>query len=331
MKRPKIDLQTEVPLFDLWSIARGGPGRRDRLSPAEIQQVARTVTRTPEVMVKVLSRAGRTVPDVKRHLDYLDRGGEVALHTDTGESLTGKHASRELLEDWDLDLDAARSRAGLGAGMHRPGRLIHKLLFSMPAGTPPDKVLKAVQKLVREEFALRHRYAMALHTDEPHPHVHVVVKALGEDGQRLNIYKPTLRRWRRMFAENLRELGVPANATERSIRGRTRGAKRDPIYRANLRGESRYFRDHEASAMRVSASAMEIDAQAKQGLLRTRREILRAWDMVRAALDASGHRELAEATKRFASNLPPVRTEREWVTEDIAERSRAHTPSPPSR
>jgi hypothetical protein len=40
-------------------------------------------------------------------------------------------------------------------------------MFSMPAGTPPEKVLTAVQNFAREEFALKHRYAMVLHTDEP--------------------------------------------------------------------------------------------------------------------------------------------------------------------
>jgi hypothetical protein len=47
----------------------------------------------------------------------------------------------------------------------------------MPAGTPPEKLLAAVRKFAQEEFALQHRYAMVLHTDQKHPHVHVVVKA----------------------------------------------------------------------------------------------------------------------------------------------------------
>jgi len=44
----------EGQLFDLLSFGRAGPGRRDRLSPAHIEQIARTVARTPEVMIKVL-------------------------------------------------------------------------------------------------------------------------------------------------------------------------------------------------------------------------------------------------------------------------------------
>src|SRR6266851_1334601 len=97
----------------------------------------------------------------------------------------------------------------------KPRKLVHNIIFSMPPGTPPQKVLQAVRKLALNEWQFKHRYAMALHTDDDHPHVHVVVKAGSEQGERLNIKKATLRDWRRQFAANLRELGVAANATER--------------------------------------------------------------------------------------------------------------------
>ena len=64
----------------------------------------------------------------------------------------------------------------------------------------------------REEFALERRYAMVVHNDEPHPHVHVVIEAVSEQGVRLNIRKATLRDWRREFARHLRAHGVEANA-----------------------------------------------------------------------------------------------------------------------
>ena len=60
----------------------------------------------------------------------------------------------------------------------------------MSKGTPPEKLLKAVRVFAREKFALQHRYAMALHTDQGHPHVHLIVKAVSEQGVRLNIRPP---------------------------------------------------------------------------------------------------------------------------------------------
>jgi len=92
----------------------------------------------------------------------------------------------------------------------------------MPAGTPSHSAAARLRKLARDQFGSTYRHALVLHTDEPHPHVHVVVKAVGEHGNRLNIRKATLRDWRHDFAANLRELGVAANATERAVRGNSK-------------------------------------------------------------------------------------------------------------
>src|SRR5690606_12686973 len=124
----------------------------------------------------------------------------------------------------------------------KPPKLVHKLVFSMPPGTPPQKVLSAVRNFAREEFYGQHRYAFVLHTDEPHPHVHMVLKAVSEEGVRLNIKKVTLRHWRSQFAHHLRAQGVAANATERAVRGESRSAMKDGIYRASRRGDSTYIR-----------------------------------------------------------------------------------------
>jgi hypothetical protein len=182
--------------------------------------VARTAARTPEVVVKVLSGGATSAKAVMRHLDYVGRKGEVELHTDDGEALKGRDAATELPEDWNLDLEEAGAQKRIGRGTKaKPVRLVHKIVFSMPAGTDSKKVLTGVQNLCREEFALKHRYVMALHTDDPHPHVHVILKAVSEQGTRLNIKKAHLKEWRFKFAAHLRDLGVAANATPRQFRG----------------------------------------------------------------------------------------------------------------
>jgi hypothetical protein len=59
---------------------------------------------------------------------------------------------KELLEDWDLDLEEHRRKADFEARSdRRPPRLVHKLMFSMPEGTPRDKVVAAVKNFAREE------------------------------------------------------------------------------------------------------------------------------------------------------------------------------------
>ena len=311
------------PLFDLGSYARRGPGRRDHLTPSQAEQVARTVGRTPEVMVKVLPRGANDLGAVRRHLDYIGRKGNVDLETDDGEKLRDTQAGKDLVEDWDLELDAQRSRADL---VSRPGktppRLVHKLMFSMPAGTPPGHVLRAVQNFCREEFALKHRYAMALHTDEPHPHVHVLVKALSEQSERLNIRKATLRHWRMEFARHLRALGVPANATQRYVRGERSPQKSDGIYRANLRGKSTHMRERAESVARDLSHGGVLVEPGKRKLIETYEAVRRAWWTVSEVLVRDRQPELAAQVRRFADQMPAPLTERERLAEKLIGRMR---------
>ena len=308
----------EGPVFDLQSHGRRGPGLHDRLSPAQIQQIARTVARTPEVMVKVLPAGANSLAAVRQHLAYVGRQGDVELQTDDGQRLQGREAAADLIEDWDLDLAACQSGLGGFQGRRAP-RLVHKLVFSMPAGTPATKVLLATQGFCREQFALKHRYVLALHTDEPHPHIHVIIKAISEQGERLNICKAILRDWREEFASQLRLVGVPANATPRFVRGETRPRKFDGIFRAAQRGASTHLRE------RVKAAAMELRGAnrpvepAKLQLQQTRREVERRWHATSETLRSQGQTALAEQARRFADGLPPVRTEREWRMAGLVE------------
>jgi Relaxase/Mobilisation nuclease domain len=312
------------PLFDLASYARRGPGRRDHLTPGQIAQIARTVRRSPEVMVKVLSRGGQDMTAVSRHLDYLRlrEDGQREVETDDGRRLTGEGVTRDLLEDWDLDLEEHRHRSDLDARGGGSRKLVHKLLFSMPAGTPPDKVLASVKNFAREEFGLKYRYAMVLHTDEPHPHVHMVVKAVSEQGKRLHIRKATLREWREGFARHLRAAGVQANATPRHIRGETAPRKSDGIYRASLRGESTHMRERTEAVARDLWKGEERTEPGKWKLTQTRQEIRSAWRAVSEGLMRAGQFDLAAQVKRFLDQLPPPLTEREWVAAKLLERGR---------
>lgn len=320
MPRRLVDLRgAGAPLLDIVSHARPGVARRDRLSQSFIEHITLTVRRAPEVMVKVLTQGQPTLNGVRRHLDYLRlrEEGELEIETDDGRNFTGKNAAKDLTEEWDLALDAARPRTHLGPARTRSAKLVHKVVFSMPAGTPPGKVLEAVKNFAREEFALKHRYAMVLHTDEPHPHVHLVVKAMSEQGERLHIRKETLRGWRREFAQQLRALGVAANATERAVRGNSRSPKLDGIYRAEERGACR------RTLARIAAVNGELSGgrlQAEPGrstLLNTRREVEEGWRSVSQRLVDEGHRELAAEVDRFVSQLPPPRTDREQIAESL--------------
>jgi len=317
-----FNVYKEKALLDLSSYARHGPERIDHVSPAQIEQIARTVRRVPEVMIKV--SGGSTSPKgVATHFHYIDRHGALEIETDEGERRQGNSTATDLTDDWDLEADAAESRAPYtGQPGRKPSKLVHNVILSMPAGTPPAGLLAASRAFAREQFAFQHRYAMVLHTDQDHPHVHLVVKAMSQHGERLNMRKATLREWRSEFACHLREHGIAANATERAVRGESKTHKRDGIYRAMRRGESTHLR------ARVDAVAKDLrdgtfrTEPGKTTLLDTRKEVERGWQAVRYLLASQGQHALATQVSRFVGQLPSAKTERERLAEQLLDHVR---------
>jgi hypothetical protein len=170
---------------------------------------------------------------------------------------------------------------------------------------------------------------MVLHTDEPHPHVHMVVKAMSEQGVRLNIRKATLREWRREFSHHLREQGIEANATERAVRGQYRSSKKDAIYRADLRGASTYMRNY-AQRLRDERPRQVPGFQlGLRKLATTRREVQYGWAAVADRLQAAGQTTLATVVHKFAAQLPSVRTD--WRAPWPIKRLHEHSLEQPQR
>jgi hypothetical protein len=270
------------------------------------------------------------VRGVATHLGYLEKRAD--LETDEGEVLTEKGLARKLLKDWDLELDEGRrhTQRGIGAGRRTP-KLVHNLVFSMPKGTPPEKLHKAVKKFAMEKFGAQHRYAMALHTDQAHPHVHMVVKARGEHGGRLNIYKATLREWRRDFARYLRELGVEANATERWVRGSQYPNRKTGTYRAAARGDSIVMRECAESVARAIRQRAFASEPGKAKLVATGREVQAGWLGFADAVEREGMRDLAGQVRRFVERMPAPRSDRERIAEQLLARVRAQERAPPTR
>jgi len=306
------------PLFDIRSFGR--LGRMDRTGiRADVEQLMRTVARAPEVMVKVSGGAG-SVKGAIAHLRYIDRHGKLELETDEGSTLKGDEVARALVSEWDLEASQAHARSPYrGQGGRRPAKLLHNVILSMPKGTPPDKLLAASRAFAREQFGLQHRYALVVHTDQDHPHVHLVVKAVSEEGRRLNIRRATLREWRSQFAHHLREQGIAANATERAVRGRTHSTFKDAIYRASLRGESSHLRERLARVAKEQRGGGLKTTPGKTKLLETRRAVVAGWHAAAEALLDAGQGELAQRIWGFIGGMQPPLTTDEQLTRNVAE------------
>jgi hypothetical protein len=323
------------------------------LTTEQVEQVMRTVRRTPEVVVKV-SGGARESAGARAHFDYIDRHGKLAIELDDGRTLEGRRAGAALVDEWNLDLCRGQYRPKPDGVDTRP-KLVHNIVLSMPGPTPPGAVLAAARRFAREQFALQYRYAMVLHTDQGHPHVHLVVKAEHEyePAKRLTIRKETLRRWRECFAECLRAEGVAANATPAALRGRGRNTKKDPIHQ-RLRSLARYAampadaRPPEppapSSFMRTKVERIARDLQrghlpSDEGhsiLAGTRREVDADWQATAMMLRRNGMEALAAEVDYFVASLPPVRTEAMQIAANLIENIRAQRraerlPDPPDR
>jgi hypothetical protein len=300
-----------------------------------------------EVLVKI-SGGGRDADGVQAHFEYIDRHGKLDIETDHGEVLHGKTAATELINDWALDYGAVpgapHSRDKVGPdGKRRQPRQAFNIVLSMPAGTPPQKVLQAVKKFAREEFAHQHRYAMALHAEEKdkhgmHPHVHLVVKAEHEyDGSRLNPRKADLQRWRERFAEHLTELGVAATATRREDRGFVKTHKKTPIYRAAHRkpknpgtpgqlatlntaaGDSVFMRQKLEGVQReMRTSGTVEDRDGYRSLMNVRAKVNVRYGEAIHWLRQQGREEEARRFELMQQNLPRVRSEKQLLADALA-------------
>ena len=303
------------PLLNIFSAGRAGS--RASLSLAQMEQIRRTVRRIPEVMVKVTG-GGRGLRAVAAHLAYISHRGEVELESDRGEHVSDG-GQKELLKTWHLELSAGQYRPrGTARSVASGIKLVHNVVLAMPAGTPPDKVLAAAKHFAREKFGAQHRYVMALHTHQQHPHVHLVVKAERENGRgRLHIDKAMLREWRQDFAQMMREQGIAANATARSVRGQTKRATKDAFYRTRQRGQSHALREKLDGVVRELSQAKTISDPARARLLKTREAVVAGWNAVAAKLESQGEIVLGAEVRYFAMHLPPVLTDRERLAAEL--------------
>lgn len=277
-----------VPLYASHGVATG---------PTARAKLARIVRKAPEVVVKVTGRQ-RGGSHVKAHLDYIGRKGDVEIETRDGEILTYKEDTAERAAEWS---DTLQWRS-------RPTVSSVSLIFSMPEGTDPEKVLGAVRALAHAELSDNHDYVLALHTDTPRPHVHLTVQAEGLDRTRFNPRPVQLNRFRERFARELRARGVAAEATPRRARGQGIAGSSMALVKLRARLRTEGSRQMTQSDRRTNEQAIAVARGQDQlppfiaaGTVRWR-EIRGAYEQTAAALEATGQsddRALANDVRTF--------------------------------
>ena len=296
-----------IPLYGSYGAANGKTARA---------KLSRIVRGAPEVLVKVTGRQ-RGGSHVKAHLDYIGRKGIVDIESRDGEILTSKDDVAERAAEWS---DTLQWRS-------RPTVSSVSLVFSMPAGTDPKKVLGAVRALAQSELSDNHDYVLALHTDTPRPHVHLTVQAEGLDRVRFNPRPAQLSRFRERFAHELRARGVAAEATPRRARGRGIAGSSMALVKLRARLASGASPAMTDADRRTNEQALSV-ARGQSGLPpfiakgKTRwQQIRHAYEQAAAALGATGKSEdqtLADDVRKFLDKHPDVNATPEIFAADHA-------------
>jgi len=296
----------------------GGGGGTVAATKAKLQRIT---NRVPEVMVKVSGRQ-RGGGHTAAHLEYIGRHGKLEVETSDGEKLESVKDLRELAQDWADDEAATTKR--------REPLTSVSMVLSMPPGTDPDTVYQAARAFARTELD-RFPYAMALHTDADHPHVHLTVAARGEGGERFNPRKDDLAGWRESFARELRARGIEAEATPRRARGVVQKTERTPIRKIRDRAEAgtaELPRVLQSSRAEAAAMAQEKPAKARPWEVKAvvrQSEVRASYEKAAAELDASADpadRKLAEQTRAFIASMPDPMTRDRDQARQMAEATR---------
>jgi len=258
---------------------------RRRAAVIRARIVATVTRRAPQVMVKVTG-GGRGMAAIAAHIRYISKNGRIEIEDDRHMKHHGREAVGDLLEQWRF------GGSFIGEVSHR--REAFNVMLSMPAGTQPEFVRQAAREFAQVELS-GHRWVMVLHEHQANPHVHLSVRAESVDGNRLNPRKADLHRWRETFAENLRGLGIAAEATRQATRGETR--HHEALWRLKAKEAGRLRRGDEA------AKSGDRHATSRNGALESWLHIVQALE----GSDAEPDRELANQIRQFAIASPYLR------------------------
>jgi len=252
------------------------PSSKDRAAYFRARIEATMLRRAPQVMVKVTG-GGRGMKAIAAHFRYISKHGKLEMEDEFGRRSTGKEAVNDVLDEWRIGGTAIDD-----VGFRREAL---NIMLSMPSGTDPGAVVTAARAFAKAEL-MDHRYVMVLHDHQANPHVHLSVRAESKRGLRLSPRKADLHRWREVFAEKLRELGIDAEATRQGSRGEYRN--HPAIWRVKAAGEGR-------------PNFGRPNLKSGSAAIATRRDASRAWIEIAAALSTSAAQEdqrLAESIRR---------------------------------
>ena len=279
-----------------------GNGAFKRSGGITKNKLIKAVRKVPEVMVKI-SGGGKGMSHIKAHIDYIARNGEIDLEDENGDIHKGRRELADVKKAWATD--------GVGIPEESDKRKeAFNIIFSMPPGTDRKTVKDAVRAFAADEFK-DHQYVFASHDDEEHTHVHLCVKAADQNGIRLNPRKNDLQRWRELFVDKLKVVGIEANATPRWSRGVVQKPEKQAMKHINKRKEpTRISQQQENDAhLEVDSGIVHVNPY-KDKIIASRRLAHSLYGSLAKGL-LKGDKEdksLALEIAKFVQNMPSTNT-----------------------
>lgn len=211
-----------------------GKGRRGGSAVSARAALKGVARKAPQAVFKITG-GGKSASAIGAHLRYISRNGELDLEDQDGHKHTGKEGRHDIIERWE----------DLGLPKESNYKEAYNIVLSSPKGVDSASVLKAARDFAAEQFGGRFDYAMALHCPESDPsakksenaHVHLVVRARGYDGRKLNPRKADLFAYRQAYARHLRAHGIDVIAVRREAVFNTKNkGLNQPVYQMKKRG-----------------------------------------------------------------------------------------------
>lgn len=292
-----------------------GP-RRKSVSGSGMGTIRDAVSKKPEVMYKV-SGGALGSRHVKSHLEYITRNGQLEAIDNNGITV-GKEDLKGLKTEWTDSLGKRRE-----GGDKRKAKDTFNQVFSMPAGTPPELVLRAALKVAHNEKNFDGRkWVAVLHTDQKHPHVHLTVKSVSDiDGTRLRMNRNDLERVRSSFAEQLRGLGVDCVATPKHLRGVVKSSPKIGLLKAEKEGRGiNAQRRLEEIQQELRGGRPSLNPYAEQILQQqrlVRAEFLELAKQLGKSTDKSDHKLAVEIVNHLKSLPKTLIDERESLRRQV--------------
>jgi hypothetical protein len=299
-------------------VARQFASKETRSAQA-LQRLDRVAKRAPQVMVKITSRIHGAASTLGA-FTYVGRVGmkdkePVELLTSEQEILTDATAMMKLAREWQIWELSDDSR--------RKGATAIAMVFSMPPGTDSAKVHEAVIALAETDMANR-RWLLGLHTDEAHPHVHLIIAGRDNDGRRFNPNREFLQNARERFAELLRDRGIDADATMRVTRGYPPKHEATPVVKIRERGETPDADHVKTEAVRGDTERGRAHlSEREKGRTITATNFAQVQDVyTRAIAELEAHGgvdalERAKSLRRFVDTMPAPRDARAEILEQL--------------